>query len=109
MRYRCYGVAGDHLPLHLDRTAHRVDNAGELGKEAVAGRLDDATPMLGDFGIAEFTANRTQCPWSPSTAYPVAAQSGRLRGDIDPVQAGRVLTQDLAFDLEGQIDVVFLL
>ena len=27
-RYRCYGVAGDHLPLHLDRTAHRVDNEG---------------------------------------------------------------------------------
>jgi hypothetical protein len=30
---------GRYLPLHLDRTAHRVDDAGELGKEAVAGRL----------------------------------------------------------------------
>ena len=55
---RCRGVAGDHLPLHLDRTAHRVDDAGELDKQAVAGRFDDATPMLGDFGIAEFTVNR---------------------------------------------------
>jgi hypothetical protein len=29
-------------------------------EEAVAGSFDDATPMLGDFGIAEFTANRTE-------------------------------------------------
>src|SRR6516162_3438573 len=57
---RCCGVAGGHLPLHLDRTAHRIDDAGELGKEAVAGSLDDATAMLGDFGVAEFTANCTQ-------------------------------------------------
>src|SRR5262249_6661466 len=57
---RCGGVAGDHLALQLDRTAHRVDDAGELGKEAVAGGLDDATAMLGDFGIAELTANRPQ-------------------------------------------------
>ena len=41
---RCCGVAGDHLPLQLDRTAHRIDDAGELDKEAVTGRLDDATP-----------------------------------------------------------------
>jgi hypothetical protein len=57
---RSAGAAGNHLPLHLDRTAHRVDDAGELDEEAVAGGFDDATPMLGDFGIAEFTANRTQ-------------------------------------------------
>jgi|SRR6516162_1913879 hypothetical protein len=54
------GVAGDHLPLHLDRTAHRVDDAGELGEEAVTGSLDDAAPMLGDFWIGEFPANRAQ-------------------------------------------------
>jgi len=57
---RYCGVAGDHLPLHLDRTADRVDDAGELDKEAVAGGLDDAAPMLGDLGIAEFTAHRPQ-------------------------------------------------
>jgi hypothetical protein len=33
---RCPGVAGDHLPLQLDRTAHRIDDAGKLRKEAVA-------------------------------------------------------------------------
>jgi hypothetical protein len=26
---RCRGVTGDHLPLHLDRTAHRVDDADD--------------------------------------------------------------------------------
>jgi len=49
---RCRGVAGDHLALKLDRAAHRVDDAGELDKEAVAGRLDDATPMLVSFGLS---------------------------------------------------------
>jgi hypothetical protein len=39
------------------------------------------------------------CPRSPSAGYPVTAQSGRLRSDIDPVQAGRVLAQDFTFDL----------
>jgi hypothetical protein len=50
--WRCGSVAGGHFALHLDRATHRVDDAGELGKEAIAGRLDDATPMLGDFRIA---------------------------------------------------------
>ena len=64
----------------LDRTAHRVDDAGELGEEAVAGSFDDATPMLGDFGIAEFTANRTQ---RSERALFVLAHQPRIAGDID--------------------------
>ena len=90
---RCRGIAGDHLPLHLDRTAHRVDDAGELGKEAVAGRLDDPTPMLGDFGIAEFTANRTQCR---ERALFVLAHQPRVAGDIDR-QNGRQSSLDPSF------------
>ncbi len=90
---RCCGVAGDHLPLHLDRTAHRVDDAGELGKEAVAGRFDDATPMLGDFGIAEFTANRTQ---RRERALFVLAHQPRIAGDIDR-QNGRQSSLDPPF------------
>ena len=68
-------IAVDHLLLHLDRTAHRVDDAGELDKEAVAGGLDDATPMLGDFGIAEFTANRVRNAASvPSSSSPISRE-----------------------------------
>src|SRR6516164_6817910 len=77
---RCCGVAGDHLPLQLDRAAHRVDDAGELDKQAVAGSFDDATPMLGDFGIAEFTANRAQ---RRERALFVLAHQPRVAGDID--------------------------
>src|SRR5262249_32092797 len=77
---RSCGVAGDHLLLHLDRAAHRIDDAGELGKEAVAGRLDDATAMLGDFGIAEFTANR---PQRRQGALFARAHQPRIARDID--------------------------
>ena len=77
---RCYGVAGEHLALHLDGTAHRVDDAGELDEEAVAGSFDDATPMLGDFGVAEFTANRTQ---RRERALFVHAHQPRIADDID--------------------------
>src|SRR5262249_49592308 len=73
------GVAGIHLPLHLDRTAHRVDDAGELDKEAVAASFDDATPVLGDFGIAEFATNRTQ---RRERALFVLAHQSRIAGDI---------------------------
>jgi len=89
----CRGVAGDHLPLHLDRAAHRVDDAGELDKEAVAGRFDDATPMLSDFGIGEFPADRTQLR---DRALLVLADQPRIAGDIDR-QNGRQSSLDPPF------------
>ena len=87
------GAAGGHFALHLDRTAHRVDDAGELDQQAVAGGLDDATPMLGDFGIAEFTANRTQ---RRERALFVLAHQPRIAGDIDR-QNGRQSSLDPPF------------
>jgi hypothetical protein len=89
----CGGIAGDHLLLHLDRTAYHVDDAGELGKEAVAGRLDDATPMLGDLGIDEFTANRAQ---RRQGALFIRAHQPRIAGDIDR-QNGRQSSLDPTF------------
>ena len=47
------GVALGHRLLHLDRAAHRIDDAGELDQQAVAGGLDDAAMVLGDFRIDE--------------------------------------------------------
>ena len=45
---------------------------------------------------------------SPSGADPVPAQLGRLRRDLDPVEASGISPQDLTLDLECQIDVVLL-
>jgi len=45
------GVAQRHLALHLDRAAHRVDDAGELDEQPVAGGFDDAPAMLLDLRI----------------------------------------------------------
>src|SRR5215472_3010952 len=42
---RHIGVSLRHLPLHFDRAAHRVDDAGELDQQPVACRLDDAAAM----------------------------------------------------------------
>ena len=84
---------GDHPPLHLDRTAHRVDDACELDKEAVAGSLDYPATMLGDFGIAEFTANPTQ---RRERALFVLAHQPRIAGDINR-QNGRQSPLDPRF------------
>ncbi len=73
------GVAGDHRALHLDRATHRVDDAGKLDEEAVAGRLDDAAPMFGDLLIAELAANGAQRRERP---FLVLAHQPRIAGDI---------------------------
>ena len=59
------GVPLGHRLLHLDRAAHRIDDAGKLHEHAVAGGLDDAAVVLGDFRIDELAAQRFQtfeCP-----------------------------------------------
>jgi hypothetical protein len=54
------GVPPGHRLLHFDRTAHRIDDAGKLDQQAVAGGLDDAAMMLGDFRIDELAAQRLE-------------------------------------------------
>src|SRR5271165_6987004 len=41
-------IAFRHCGLHLGRAARRVDDAGELGQEAVAGGVDDTAAMGGN-------------------------------------------------------------
>jgi hypothetical protein len=48
---RQIGVAGGHTALDIKRAAHRIDRACELDQHPVAGRLDDAPAMLGDFRV----------------------------------------------------------
>jgi|SRR5271163_754145 len=49
-----------HRLLHLDRAAHRIDDAGKFDQQAVAGGLDDAAAMFGDFRIDELMAQRLE-------------------------------------------------
>jgi hypothetical protein len=44
-------IALGERTLDFDRAAHRIDDAGELDQQPVAGGLDDAPAMRGDLGI----------------------------------------------------------
>ena len=50
----------DEAVLHLDRAAHRVDDAAEFDEAAVAGALDHATMMHGDGRIDQIAAQRPE-------------------------------------------------
>src|SRR6516164_6004325 len=73
------GVALGHPLLQLDRTAHRVDDAGKLDQQPVAGGLDDTPPMLFDLGIRDLTADRLQRGERPFLVRP---HQPRIAGDI---------------------------
>ena len=47
-----------HRLLHRDRAAHRIDDAGKFHEQTVAGGLDDAAMVLGDFRIKKLAAQR---------------------------------------------------
>ena len=49
-----------HCPLNVDGAAHRVDNAGKLNQQAVAGGLDDPPAMLVDFRVGDFAPDRLE-------------------------------------------------
>ncbi len=49
-------LALGHCLLHLDRAAHRIDDAGKLHQHTVAGGLDDAAVVSGDLRIEELMA-----------------------------------------------------
>ena len=48
---RHIGVLRRHGALDFDRATRPIDRAGELDQQAIAGGLDDASMMFGDFGI----------------------------------------------------------
>jgi hypothetical protein len=45
------GIALGHATLHVHGAAHRIDHAGELQQQAIAGGLDDPATVLGDLGV----------------------------------------------------------
>jgi hypothetical protein len=49
-----------HRLLHRNCSAHRIDDAGKFHQQTVAGGLDNATLVLGDFRIDQFAAQRLE-------------------------------------------------
>jgi hypothetical protein len=45
---------------HFDRAAHRVHHAAELHNSSIAGALDDATTVHGDYWINQIAADRPE-------------------------------------------------
>jgi hypothetical protein len=55
--------------LHFGRAAKRFDDAAELDEQPVAGSLDDAAAVLGDFGSRSSRRSvRRRCRVPPSSA-----------------------------------------
>jgi hypothetical protein len=77
------GVAHGHLALKLNGAAHRIDDAGELGQQAVAGGRDDVSTVLVDLGIDEFAAMCLQ-----------PGERALLVGSHQPAVAGHIGGQD---------------
>jgi hypothetical protein len=61
------------------RAAQGVDNAGELDQQPVAGCLDKAAAVLGDFRIEEFATQRSE---AFEGAALVSADQPRIAGHI---------------------------
>jgi hypothetical protein len=55
---RDIGVSRAHSSLHLGGTAQSVYYAGEFYKDTVAGCFEDTSPMFGDLGVDQPTAQR---------------------------------------------------
>jgi len=58
--HRATAVPLGHRLLHRDRATHRIDDAGKLYQQAIAGGFDEAALVLGDLWIEEVAAQRFQ-------------------------------------------------
>ena len=88
MRVRCgcpprCCVSLGHCLLHRDRAAHRIDDAGKLHQQAVAGGLDDAAVVLGDLRIEELAAQRLEAFERPFLVRPHQPRIPRHIGGQD--------------------------
>ena len=64
LRHR--GILLGHAALDFDRAARRIDDAGELGKHAIARVLDDLATMFADLGFSKATQTLPEpdvCPF----------------------------------------------
>jgi hypothetical protein len=84
--WRHTGVSLCQLALHFDRAVHRVDDAGKLDEEAVAGGLHDAAAVFLDFGIGQLPSQRLQSRKRP---FLVGAHQPRIVRHIGGENGGQ--------------------
>ena len=83
-----------HPTLHRNRTGDRLDHARELDQDAIAGRLDNAAPVVSDLGVDEFAAMRSEPresaglirPHQPAVSRDIGGENGREPA-LDPLSA----------------------
>ena len=68
-----------HFALHFDGAAQRIDHTAELNEQPVAGGLDEAALVLGEFRIEEFAPQRFE---TFEGAALVGADQPRIPGNI---------------------------
>jgi hypothetical protein len=74
------GIARANDPLHIERAAHRVDDAAELDESPVAGMLDNAAAVLADLRRDDLAAIGEQAEVG---ALLVGARPRRRRPVVD--------------------------
>ena len=79
--------------MDFHAAAHRLDGAGELGEQAVAGRLDDPAAMRGDGRIDELTSVRIQVA---KRAFLVFAHQSAVAGNVGCEHSGQATFHLLA-------------
>ena len=64
-------IALDHAVLHLDGAAYRVDHAAELNDGSIAGALDYAPIVNGDYRVDQIAPKRPQPRQYAILVYPL--------------------------------------
>ena len=78
-------VAVGHAGLDGDGAAHRLDGAGEIDQQAVAGALDDAAAVGGDMRLDQLAEMALQ---ALQRAFLVAAHQPAVAGDVGRQDGG---------------------
>jgi hypothetical protein len=70
---RCSGTLLTHPVLPLGRTTQCINHTGKFDQQSVAGRFDDATPVLGDLRIDNVRPDRRRLR-VPSSSDPISRE-----------------------------------
>jgi hypothetical protein len=84
--WRRDGAALGYPSLHFGRAAQSVDDTRELHQDSIAGRFEDPTSMLNDFGVDQFAPMRLQ---PRERAFLVGAYEAAIPGHVSSENGGQ--------------------